>query len=247
MQHFKDKLGRELNPIAPIFAILTGDKNTKSFKFLGTGFFINTFGGFLTAKHVLYDQDGNHINPFFAITTHDNKHYTRYLYKSFPHPTADICFGLLRRDAHLGDEYINFDYQTPVMQILENEPEPGDTIQTFAYPNSKLEYEGEEQWGTFQGDWFDGKILNILPYRDLTFYPYQVIESDMKVLGGASGGPVMKGAYVIGVNSSGYDLEQAGGSLSYITPIKFAHEIEVELNGNKFKLGDKRVKTVKQL
>ncbi len=247
MQHFKDKYGRQLNPINPIFPILTGDNTTKAFKFLGTGFFINTFGGFLTAKHVLYDNNGNHINPFFAITTHDNKHYTRYLYKSFPHPTADICFGILRRDAHLGDESINFDYQTPVMQILENEPQSGDKIQTFAYPNSKVEYEKGEQWGNFQGDWYNGAILDILPYRDQTFYPYQVIESDMKILGGASGGPVMKDAYVIGVNSSGYDLGENSGSLSYITPIKFAYEIDVEFKSEKFKLGDKKVSSIRKI
>lgn len=247
MPHFTDRHGRQLNPISPIFPILTGDKVNKEFKFLGTGFFINTFGGFLTAKHVLYDLDSNHINPFLAITTHDEKQYVRYLYKSFPHPTADICFGLLRRDAHLGDEYINIDFQTPVMQILEDEPKPGDTIQTFAYPNSKIEYEDDEQWGTFQGDWFNGKILDILPYRDQTFYPYQVIESNMTVLGGASGGPVMKNAYVIGVNSSGVDFGDTCESVSYITPIKFAHEIDIELNGEKFKLGDKRIQTVKEI
>ncbi len=56
MRHFKDKFGRGLNPISPIFPILTGDKYTKTYKFLGTGFFVNTFGGFLTAKQVLYDK-----------------------------------------------------------------------------------------------------------------------------------------------------------------------------------------------
>ncbi len=133
------------------------------------------------------------------------------------------------------------------MQILENEPEANDKIQTFAYPKSTIENENGEQWGNFQGDWFEGKILNVLPYRDLTFYPYEVIESSMQILGGASGGPVMKGAYVLGVNSSGYDLEETGGSLSYITPIKFALELEIEINNKKFKLGDKRIKSIKKV
>lgn len=245
MVKFIDTYGRTLNPISPIFPILTGDPATKRYIFRGTGFFINTFGGFLTAKHVLYRPDGSHINPFFAITTHQERQYVRYLDRSFPHPTADVCFGLLRRDAHLEDRHIEIDFPTPVMQVLENEPEAGDMIQTFAYPNSSIALEEDGQWGNFLGEWFDGRILNIHPYRDATFYPYRVIESDMTVLSGASGGPVMKGAYVIGVNSSGVDLGEEGGSISYITPISFAHQIEVEVNGEKFALGDRRVRTQK--
>ncbi len=111
MKYFTGKEGQPVHPIEPIFPILTGDPKTKAYRFLETGFFINVFGGFLTAKHVLYDNDGNQINPFFAIITQEGKHYTRYLDKSFPHPTADICFGLLRQDALLGNEYMNVDFR----------------------------------------------------------------------------------------------------------------------------------------
>ncbi len=246
MQHFKDKIGRQLNPISPIFPILTGNNNNKTFKFIGTGFFINTFGGFLTAKHVLYDINNNPINPFYAIITHDNKQYISYLNRSFYHPFADICFGILRNYAHVGEVSVNFDFQTPVMQLLENEPQIGDVIQTFAYPNSQISFKEGEQWGNFVGEWFNGKISNIIPYRDKTFYPYKIFESDMSILPGASGAPVMKNAYVIGINSSSFDFGDSENNLSYITPIKFAYDIEVELNGEKFKLGDKKIKTVKK-
>jgi hypothetical protein len=245
IRSFVNRLGTRLNPNDPIFPILTGDKKTKEYKFIGTGFFVNHFGGFITAKHVLFDNNGQHIKNFYAITSYKGNHYMRFLHgQAFAHPSADICYGILCKDAVLNDEAVFIDHSTPALHLLENEPNVGDTIQTFAYPKSNMETTNGEQLGNFVGEWFDGKILEILPYRDRVFFPSKVLSSDMPIYPGASGGPVMKGAFVVGINSSGYDFGGSEPPLSYITPISFAYDIEIEFEGKKIKLKDKQKRTI---
>lgn len=210
----------------------------------GTGFFINTFGGFLTAKHVLYTGNGHGdlLNHFFSITTYEGRHYIRYLANAFRHPNADICYGQLRRDAHLNDEHVDVDFPTPVLQLLDNPIEVGQRIRTFAYPRTTIEMVDGEQWGHIAGNWFEGRVEEILPKRDETFYTTEVVQTNMEVLGGASGGPVMQGPYVVGVNSSGMNFGGEGNHVSWITPARFAHEIEITHAGETFPLGNKRVR-----
>jgi V8-like Glu-specific endopeptidase len=240
---FRDRYNRPVDPISPIFPILTGNPATREYRMHGTGFFINTFGGFLTAKHVLFNDNGNGelISPFFAITTYEGRHYIRYLDNAFRHPNADIAYGQLRQEASLDEQLVAANFPTPVLQLLENPIEAGQRIRTFAYPRTTITVVNGQQWGQISGEWFEGTVEEILPQRDETFYTTEVIQSNMQVLGGASGGPVMQGPYVIGVNSSGMNLGCDNDHVSWITPARFAHEIEITYKGQTFQLGNKRV------
>ena len=49
----------------------------------------------------------------------------------------------------------------------------------------------------------------------------------MQIKSGASGGPVLRGVGIIGVNSRGFEFAEQGDDLSWITPISEIFDLEV--------------------
>lgn len=230
MRVFKDNHGNEVSPLDPIFPILTGNPNTHEFFFVGTGFFISPILGFITAKHVMYDEDNNPLNPFFAIQTIGGvEHIVRFLNHFDPHPSADIGIGMLQDITMIGGDTVrNQTLATPLI-LSKSKLKVGDEVKTFAYPKSKVIVEKGGQYGEFFGRWESGAITEYLPDgRDATFLPTECYRSNALILGGASGGPVLHGNVVVGVNSTGYDLHDPDAEpISYITPIWKVFDIEV--------------------
>lgn len=90
----KDENGKEINALEPVFPILTGNPETKTFECAGTGFLLSRDGLFVTARHVIEDKQRNLLRPLFAIQTIDGKHYTRYRKCIVRHP--DIALWLFQ-------------------------------------------------------------------------------------------------------------------------------------------------------
>lgn len=219
---FANISGKSENGMEAVFPFLTGNK-TEGFKFLATGSFIHPFGGFVTAAHVLLEKDGSLVDPLIAIHLDINgnpmvRHFSKENYGI--DNKSDIAFGLLSHP-------INIDtserVQNPFFIMSASKISVNDPIKTCAYPLSKIENIDGEQIGEFKLDWFDGVIKEAHPKgRDKSVLPGACYRTNMHIMSGASGGPVFnKKGLLIGVNSTGIDLEEndSGEPLSYITPI----------------------------
>ena len=114
--------------------------------------------------------------------------------------------------------------------------EIGEKVFTYAYPNSRLqEPKNGFQRANFAPNYYEGTVVSIEQRNDM-FFKGTCIQTNMQIKGGASGGPVFnKAGYVVGINSTGYDMPESEEPISFITPIQKAFEIEYPLNLGKGK------------
>jgi len=229
----KTNKGEEKSPNEAVFPILTGNIKTKEFIFVATGFFINPYGGFITAKHVMFDDSEQPINPFFAIQTVKGKTYLRRLEHFVYHPLADIAIGMLSNDVIKKNKLIKVPIETIYFQLSKNAPNINDEIKTFAYPESTIKSDGKEQIGIFNGIWQNGIIEEFYPKGTGAFLKSPCYQTSVLIQGGASGGPVLHKGKVIGINSTGYKQLKEEKPLSFITPITEILEMSVIVGQNK--------------
>lgn len=232
---FLNSFDEEINPSEAVFPIITSDKD-KNFKFIGTGFFINAFGGFVTAKHVAFDNNGKPIYPFYIVQVlPDNKYLIRHVRRLDINPNSDAVVCMLTELRDQCGRHI----QNPFLTMKNEDIKLGDEIKTIAYPRSKMFTEDEKTLiGEFSADWFRGKVMEYFPSgRDSFFLPGPCFRTSVMILGGASGGPVInKEGIVVGINSTGYDFgddEDDDESVSFITPISEVFDIEVQVAKDK--------------
>ena len=209
-----------------VFPILTFNPSSRKWKCLGTGFFISPVGAFVTAKHLFMNSDGEAEQTLYGIQSlNDKEHHVRPVKKLIYHKDADLIIGLLgnrrigQKDfpPHL-TEYYGLD-----LNSLEN----GDEIETFAYPNTlTTELEGNAFEFSFDGITSSGSVID---YHEggSPVVKNRCYQTNMKIDSGASGGPVFKDGYVVGVNSSGYSLADEEEPLSFITPIDYILDLSV--------------------
>lgn len=70
----------------------------------------------------------------------------------------------------------------------------------------------------FRCDRFDGKIIEHLP-ESTAWVKDECFQTNMLIKSGASGGPVLRGNHIIGVNSSSIGIADVEEPISFITPI----------------------------
>lgn len=210
-----------------IFPIISINENKEYFP-IGTGFFINELGWFLTAKHVVMEDEDKPFSNLYIVHILNEKEYKiRQVKAFFNHPTADISVGTL---VPISIDDVVIDNSKLILKrksIAVN-----DEIFTYGYPETKIENMDEKtQIASFSPDYFHGKVVSI-DERDDTFFRGTCIQTTVLVKSGASGGPAFdQNGYVLGVNTSGYDLEKEGDiPISFLTPIKYAYEIQVPYN-----------------
>jgi S1-C subfamily serine protease len=236
---FVSSSGKTINGSELVFPIVTRNNNG-DFKFIGTGFFINAFGGFATAKHVIFDNDGKPLFPFYIIQVLSrNKYIVRHVKTFSVNPNADAAVCML-----VGLNQNGRPLQNSCLTLSKDNVNVGDKVKTFAYPKSKFVEESKRtQIGEFIANWYRGEITEHFPEgRDKTFLPSECYQTSVQILGGASGGPVIdKTGKVVGINSTGYDLENSEEfSVSFITPISAIFDIRV-------RVGEKEEKTIIEL
>ena len=198
-----------------VFPILTFNPSSRKWKCLGTGFFISPVGAFVTAKHLFMNSDGEAEQTLYGVQSlNDKVHHIRPVKKLIYHKSADLIIGLLgnrrigQKDfpAHL-TEYYGLD-----LNHLEN----GDEIETFAYPNTlHKELDNNAFEFSFDGITSSGSIIDY--HEDGSpVVRNRCYQTNMKIESGASGGPVFKNGFVVGVNSSSFNL--AGQDEEPISP-----------------------------
>lgn len=229
---FKNSLGSETYQEEPIFPLVTYNSDKNIWRCVGTGFFIQGYGGFATAKHVFFDNDGKHLPTLYAVqTTSKMERHIRLLKHFVVHPEADIAVGFLGKRRLEGGVDVTPEIATSFMLNFEK-LNIEDSVRTYAFPLTQTENleDGEFEF-TFEGKWATGKIVDFHEdgsplVRNKCYQTTMIIEH------GASGGPVLKNNLVVGINSSGMTLPEGEVPVSFFTPIDLILDLSVP-NDNK--------------
>lgn len=226
---FKDSHGNLVRGEDSVFPILT--KNDEGlFEFLATGFFIGFSGEFITAKHVVLNNKNQPYCPLYIVESNKGKHFVRYVEYIIPHKTSDIVFGKLHNIVlESNGKKVKFESTNIPFSLSIEDLKVNEQISTFAFPNSKIEIESNNEVGSFFGQWFNGDVKEYHPNgRDSVFLPDACYRTSIKILGGSSGGPVINSkCKVVAINSTGFDFKDGEASISYVTPISKLLEIQI--------------------
>jgi hypothetical protein len=212
-----------------IFPIVTFDPLKKRWKCLGTGYFINPIGAFITAKHLLIDSDGKMEKTLYSVHKGNGKSYIRSVTTLSVHESADVIVGMLGL-GRIGSEK----FTPPLSKYCSLDLNPlhnGDVIDTYAFPNTQNEdLNDSETEFTFNGISSSGKIIDF--HKDGSpVVRNRCYQTNMKIDSGASGGPVFKNNYIVGINSSGFTLFGDEEPISFITPIDYILDLKVKEKG----------------
>lgn len=209
---YQDNQGNELLPYELVFPILH-KKDNGEFVAIGTGFFVHPAGGFVTAKHCLFNNDVYDDKCYVVHTIGRGHHELRKIQYFEPHPTADVGMGMLRGQLHngqTGELLLKASFPISIVPI-----QIGEAISTLGYPRMKI----KNNVGIFRCDQFEGKIIEHLP-EGTAWVKDECFQTNMPIRSGASGGPVLRENHIIGVNSSSIGMADIEEPISFITPIK---------------------------
>lgn len=216
---FKDNFGNIISPIELVFPILRLT-NDDQFDAVGTGFFVHPAGGFVTAKHCFYNGDIYVSGTYYAIHSVGNgQHLMREIQYFEPHTVGDIGVGMLK--GQLKHKHTNEIVLKASFPISLTPPNINDDITTLAYPRMRIT---KNQFGTFPCDKYAGKIIDYLPNGTARLRS-ECYQTNMEIKSGASGGPVLRGNHIIGVNSTSMDIPDHEEPISFITPIEFVFDL----------------------
>lgn len=210
------------------FAIKMGEK----IEILGTGFFIQSGGGFITARHLLF---GNNDNPLHEnIMAIDYRSHEEFYFRKIDHyfffeEKRDICIGMLQGPSSDPNKILLNEKLT----LRASKPVLNERIISLGYPLNKVIERDGELIGKFKLEKHDGKIIDHLPNgRDISGLPYECYQTSVRIESGASGGPVFdSNGNIIGVNSRGFSWET--NPVSWITPISEVLDIPIPYLENK--------------
>lgn len=234
---FRNSIGQEIGNEQPIFPLISFEKKSSKFKCLGTAFFIHPFGWFVTAKHVLYDNNQNVPEIILGVQTLSNKdHVSREVTHLSIHPSADIAIGRLGIARNGRAVKVQYELASPFVLSFKT-LKLNDPIMTFGYPRTLNKVEENLITFNFKGTWTNGLIQDFCP-EGSPVVRNRCYQTSMLIDTGASGGPVFKDNFVVGINSSGYDLLIGEDPLSFITPIDLLLDLELEVNNKLLPIRD---------
>ena len=137
---------------------------------------------------------------------------------------------------------IPVDYElSPIFKISYNILDPADKIIAFGYPCTEKIVNDTKTTFNFTGIWSQGAIIDYHPDGS-PLVRNRCYQTSMKIDTGASGGPAFKNNYVVGLNSSGWDVEKHEEPLSYITPIDYLNDLSFEVEENIYKSVEELIK-----
>jgi hypothetical protein len=213
-----------------VFPIVTYNPETNKWKCLGTGFFISPVGAFITARHLFMDKDNNMEPTLSGIHNINNQEYhVRPVKKMIIHKDSDFIIGLLGK-RRLNSQ--DFEPELSKYSVLDFDPlQTEDEIYTYSYPNTiREDFDDESSEFTFTGTFSHGKIVDFHEVGP-GILQNRCYQTNMKIDSGASGGPVFRKGYIVGLNSTSFTLPEGEEPISFITPIDYILDLIVEENG----------------
>jgi hypothetical protein len=210
---------------------ICGVKNG-AYVFIGTGSYIDEYGGFVPAKHVFENKDLDEDSKYVMVMPDQNHREVEHI---FLHPERDIALG------------------KPFECVYEatNGPALNDA---WVYTD-KTQIQGEKIWGSGYADSYYlekkpdvmrfrlqpyiGEIVDVCKNCPSGFLKGMCYQTNMHIKSGASGGPVINSrGRLIGVMSSSFDTDEGESHVGFITPILYVADIIVESEGEKVRFGD---------
>jgi hypothetical protein len=178
-------------------------KDDDTLRLIGTGFFIATNGLFVTAEHVLRGEAG----PLYVAHFLENgEYYLRHVMRASLSSESDFAVGaLLPMTSKTTGEML----KNTILNLSAHVPAVGETISTFAYPETEMHYGGSPSSINFVSNWYHGTVSDVFP-QGAALLKSPAVAAHMQSLGGCSGGPVfspLSGGGVIGINSAGVENE----------------------------------------
>jgi len=223
---FTSAFGDSLSGDLVIFPLFTFHKEEQDFECLGSGFFITRTGCFITAKHLIQRRDGSLLSSMYGIQSLPDETRISRAVKNFMFvENSDLAIGIL------GVNVDAIELTPPLVPtlILSNQKiEIGEIIRTFSFPSPKKENVTKTRTMLrYRGQWAEGKVIEYYP-NGLAKIKSPCYQTNMLTPGGASGGPVFKGDFVVGINSTGFDVPEGEDPLSFFTPISYLEKMIIK-------------------
>lgn len=213
---FTNQKGEHFEHPPAIVPLVTIDKEKDCYVFIGTAFYISNSGVLLTAKHNLFDNKKKLFENLFVVhffknesyifrpirtTTYSNEHDLAYL----------LPEGILDKEGNTVD--------SPSLILTDAIPEYDEQLGMYGYPNSRILRSDGSTNIYFNSEPFLGKCRDYFP-NGFSILKNPCFQTSILIKGGASGGPVFdKNGNVFAVCSTGYEIDDGGENISFVTPV----------------------------
>jgi hypothetical protein len=195
------------NPIGHTFPLLTHESDGQ-WRLIGTGFYINDRGFFVTARHVVDEvlRDGRQVMPLVILHFSSetglfgpSEFQLRPIRQFWLADNADVALGVAVQatNRNTGKILMNWTW-TLSWQVPPN----GTVAATYAFPNHMVTENGRRI--LFSPDAYIGRIQASGEFRDRVMVPFPYLQVDFRIHGAASGGPILVGSHAVGINCTEY-------------------------------------------
>jgi hypothetical protein len=195
------------NPSGHTFPMLTHDV-AGHWRVIGTGFYVNDGGFFATARHVVEDVfcDGAQISPLVILHLASesglfgpSEFQLRPIRQCWLGDPADVALGVAAPARHriTGKELKNWTWT-----LSSIPPNINTAVSTYAFPNHVVVEDGQRI--KFAPNAYSGHVQAVGDFRDAARMPFPYLQMDLRIHGAASGGPILTGGHVVGINCSEY-------------------------------------------
>lgn len=209
--------------VFPIIKVLYYSNGSEKHKIIGTGFFLDFNGLFISARHVFIGEgsalDLEDANGYSVYCVHSINLSRRIVARRIDVSSirfrndTDIASGYVERNQFgKGDNSITDDELTNNAHFnsaTATEVPIGTRIWTVAYPLTTITHlENDIVKIYLRSDLYTGKITKHYPERRDNVLNWPCYQTDMEIKSGASGGPVCiskSDGIVFGVNCSSFD------------------------------------------
>ena len=219
----------ELQDEKGIFPLYVFERDKKNFRCIGTTFFLNGLGIFVTARHVFANELKNDTDIFVLQNLSTKQFVARKVTHLRIHPTADIAIGQLGVALDpMTATPVNFEI-APNCRVSFAALKNGTKLSGFGYSKTDKTVDGNPTTFTIKGTWAKGTIEDF--HQDgFSMLKNSCYQTNMEMNSGCSGGPVFSDGCVVGINSTSFDRPDDTSPLSFITPIGYVLPLQVDIN-----------------
>jgi hypothetical protein len=197
------------NPTGHTFPLITHDANGQ-WSLIGTGFYVNDRGLFVTARHVIEEVllDGKQISPLVIVHLRSetglfgpSEFHLRPIRECWLGDPADIALGVAAQATNRATGEVMTNWTWTLSWAV---PPNGAMAATYAFPNHAVDDDGHRI--RFAPHAYGGRIREAGEFRDRVMAPFPYLQVDFRIHGAASGGPILSGTHVVGINCTEYPM-----------------------------------------